>query len=795
MFLLFIPVIHVHADNSIASNELSFINAIYNRYVGNVANYDAAYEPFFQTALSNNLLNIYFRELCTEVTVSALVRGTNLSASDKAVARLVRSYANSNFRSIGTDAWSWLAGAPAFDCLLAANTARHAIPQATRDGLLNDLAYFARGMYGVNTPDYYRTRWTNKGDTPAEEANAVATFLLAAAKLLPDTGAGAVTAGERNGFYAQGRDLLLFSYSQCNQGCGLQIGAWLVNNHQIAPNPNYTMSLLTAYSEAGMLFRQANETLPADIFTTTLRSSIAQTAQVLQQSYLSSSFGYQGPFNMIRRDGTVLSSFDFGQMRYTLRNPDTTYPINSSIPVDRIDSLNQFILAGTSTVKSYVFSGDKVWRYDCDVAANPVDCWVVYQNTPLSRHWQDFQRRAETNPGWGGIAPPSHVDAITQWYLPNTTQLKSYIWSGGSVWHYICDAGGCTAQYTQLLSQTWPTADRDAAGWTANPPPTDAVDAISQFITPGTTQLDTYILRGNRVWAYRCTGVGTAQLSCFARYTNDLTAFWNQIGGNWSGAGWSANRPPDSGVDSFNQYYSPDGQRLLAYITKGNRVWAYECASGACAPKYTQTLTDFFSPIRETYKWPFEANQGSGQLIGVTDWGMDATFQNSAFSTIHSFAPQYASMYTSLQAEQIRRNRQVNPPLPPVFDNGTWLNQDFRGYYPVHPLQALTDGWQDPDPNTGKKFPGWSPPNLNVTVNSHFWLNMLAAKNHAVAYLMMTDRRGLLARFGTDPTPTPIPGDLNNDRRVNVADLRAALSQSPLSIFTYNLVAGNYGRP
>lgn len=43
-------------------------------------------------------------------------------------------------------------------------------------------------------------------------------------------------------------------------------------------------------------------------------------------------------------------------------------------------------------------------------------------------------------------------------------------------------------------------------------------------------------------------------------------------------------------------------------------------------------------------------------------------------------------------------------------------------------------------------------------------------------------------------TPTPIPGDLTMDRHVNMQDLLIALAQSPLNIFTYNLVVANYGR-
>lgn len=43
------------------------------------------------------------------------------------------------------------------------------------------------------------------------------------------------------------------------------------------------------------------------------------------------------------------------------------------------------------------------------------------------------------------------------------------------------------------------------------------------------------------------------------------------------------------------------------------------------------------------------------------------------------------------------------------------------------------------------------------------------------------------------PTPTPIPGDSNNDRHINFTDLDAFLKSAFQSIFPYNAIVTRYG--
>ncbi len=779
-------------ENPQASNELKFLIPIYNRYIGNLTNYEAVYASAFPYAVNNTGLNSYYRELCTQISVSRIVRGANLTASDKAVNRLVTTYNQSQFRSLVSEPWNWLIGAPGFDCMIAANLGRNAIPAAILNPLLDDLAYIARcALNGCAfaspltslpalTPAYYQANWVNKSNSSAEETNTTATFLLAAAQLLPNTGHGALTSAERTALYTRARDLIQYNTTHCDRGCPFLNNQNLVINHGINPNPNYTMSWLTGFTEAGMLFRQRNLALPTDIFTTAVSTAIGQSAQALQ-NYLTPTFGYTGTFNVVYDNGNNYpnASFDFGKMTYTMRNADLKFPVNSSIPVDHLDSMNAFMQSGSTYLKQYIFSGNKVWHYICNLVS-PVDCWAEYQVTPLNTFWQSIQLQ---NTAWSGSPPPGSIDSLTQWYTPGTTQLKTYIWSGNRVWHYMCDNGACNALYTQNLTQAWPTANTAAAGWTTTPPPSDRIDAISQYTIPGTNTLKTNLFKSGQMWSYQCDNIGTSSVNCYASYTKNLASFWQGITGSWT-----IPLPTDR-IDSFHQYYSPDGSTLKTYVVRDNQIWTYNCVPGSCNSGYTTTLNQYFSSIRETYKWPFEANQGSGQIVGVTDWGMDATFQNDAFAAIAVLSPQYASMYTNVQAEELRRGRHNEPPLPPNFVNGSWLNGNYIQHFNDSAVTYLTDGWLD-RPFDAK--PNFITPNLAQTTNFHGWLNFLAGKNGTMAYLFTTNTRYWLKRFDEI-----IPGDLNQDFRVDGLDAQYILSrfgQTGNNSFGFAPVSLNFGK-
>ena len=776
----FLPKTRIQTDSQaaacttpacLAANEKAFILPIYNKYIGeNSSRLDSLFEPIHSWAKNNNQYVSWYRALCSQAVATAIAKGSNLTNSDPYVQYFTRTYSSQEFRSIATTIYDYhVKHAATWDCLLAANLMRHVLPNNIKNTILDDIIYVTKAVLSDHTEGwltfYQNTALNNYGDSQAEESAAMASYLHLSAKLLQDVRpASGLNYAD---MLSQAKQLTEWAYSKCDGACSMRGPRWLVINHQIDPNPNYTLSLLTLPSELAMYYNQTGQPLPTDFFSSGLKSAVNNIAADLDR-YLSPNFSFQGQFDSVSFARNVADSYFYELTRYTLDGAPK-YPINSSIPTDKIDSSNAFILQGTSTGKQYIQAGDKIWHYTCQTNESPPYCRAEYQDT-LSHFWSSINLTLGLNNNWNTYPPPiDKVDAMSQWYLPQKPDLKSYIISGNRIWHYICSSGTCYAVYTKTFTENfWPSANWDIAGWTANPPPTQpkpndptkVLDAYVQFLIPNTREVRNYALRDNRVWASKCLDVDTPTQRCEAFYTKDLESFWKGITGDWTNTGWTANPPPSDYVDSFHQFYMPDNTTLKSYIFRDNRVWAYNCANGSCYPIYTQSLTDYFKEIKDQYKWPQYSSPNTPAVSGVSDWGHDATIQNSAFSSIYLVDPSTANLsrFQRLQTEQINRGRTVSTlPFPVNYSNGIWNSDTFTGTRPGRPVTYLMDGYRQINSATGRQFDlsVWTPATLDERVNTHWWLNLLAARNHAAAYLALAPEK-LMGSF-LEPTPTRTP--------------------------------------
>ncbi|HRN70739.1 MAG TPA: hypothetical protein PLS49_06175, partial [Candidatus Woesebacteria bacterium] len=78
----------------------------------------------------------------------------------------------------------------------------------------------------------------------------------------------------------------------------------------------------------------------------------------------------------------------------------------------------------------------------------------------------------------------------------------------------------------------------------------------------------------------------------------------------------------------------------------------------------------------------------------------------------------------------------------------------------------MSDGFDTPQPPERK-------------VNAHWWFNMLAGKNHSMAYLALTDKKILGSFDETLPTNTPFP--TNTPRPTNTLVPTATNTPRPTS--------------
>lgn len=831
---------NLSVNDTLANNELLFTKSVNDKFLGDISGtkeeqfqkVSGLYGPIFDSRLTAGYFDKMggYREFCVLASINAVSRGASMSVDDPYFRYFVSRWNSAQFRDLYPqsykDIYFFLQPYTAYECMLSANLMRDELKQipgkvnssiTLLDEILDDLSYAGRSMYDKYfiSPEraveiYGANAMVNYGDTQAEESGATAVFFHAASKLLPETGYGAINNTERTNWYDLAKAVIAWSYTKCDGSCSFRerypdntnpmpanSNLWLVHNHQIENNPDYTLALPTFYGEMAMIYNQFGNNifpdpvtgktseLPQDIFTPAMKTAANSMASDIYKT-LSPDFSFQGPFNIVSGDKTILATYNFENARYTMIDSGKPLGISSSIPVNNIANISGFVLADaggnpTKTLKMYVENENHRWHYTCDLSPNGI-CKAEYQYEDLKKESWDAIKDSATiwqpQPPTGGSGQ-SAIDAASYFYNPLAQgQLKAYFYKGDRGWHYICENGTCTAQYTKSLSGFWPNGNREVAGWVTNPPPESDVDTVSQFVIPNSTVVKTYLTKGNRIWSYVVDQTKSTDDEKYkAAYTDTLTNFLTRYF-NISGV---------NQIDSLVQYYLTDSATLQTLIFSGDKVWKYDCTGYSandpmdngvtCAsvitpdyigkrndkmvPIYIGNLADYFWKIYYQFKWPqFNLNDPMKQRVGVTDWGRDATFQNLSFAGFYILNPEimiHLDKYNALQAEELKRNRDKGiTPFPINFENGAWNYNDFAGA--VVGGDRLMDGFrqagQDFDTNIEFLFQKYKP-------YRQWSLNLLAAGVHLKAYLALTSNKGLITEFSKNPdnilsTPKPV---------------------------------------
>ena len=735
--------------NAFVKNEYDFINQLYLKYIGNKTTaqiadtYQEVYDEF-KPGINNSA--DFYRGICSLGTINAIAKEGKLDMSDPFSEYFRNKYNSNEFLFIldfekKRGGWH-VRSAPGFDCLIAASAMRDVLGDK-KNQIVKDIGTFVRGIessllqestdlkFDGTIVGYYKgLAATNIGDSQAEEALAVASLFEAASNFLPSSGEGSITEDERKRWHETARDLAKWAITKGCTNCSIQNDNWLINNHNMSPNPNYTLSLLTAYSEIALASKQkgnniVGNTLPADIFDVTLANDLTEVGKSVD-NYLSTNFSFEGGFKIIDFSGNTETNFDYRNTHYTL----TGEMINTSTPIASVDSMNQFVTPEGS-LKSYLYHDDRTWSYTCDLNNN--NCKADGQNSKLS-DWLGGVNGKEQAWNTSTYPLPTRVDSVNQWYKDDNN-LLTFIYSGNRVWHFICTknpngtGSTCNAQYTKTLSDHFSNVV-----WSGNK---NRLDSVSEFVVPNTNTLKGYIFKDSSYWVYSCDKTNYPN-SCTAEPNNirTLSGLWDAVSVNNFPGVWD---PPKDAVDSIHQYYNPAGE-LISVVTRGAKIWIYSCPD--CKAVTTQTLKQYFEPIQYKWKWPMFAQDGTEQLIGVSDWGMDGTFQNSAFSTLYLVNNvENFDIYQRLQQEEIRRKRNTSTlPLPSEFTNNKWNYNALTTTRVAGVLFNMRDG-------------SGPPQTVERKINAHWWFNMLVGKNHSMAYLALTDKK-ILGAFD-EPVPTP----------------------------------------
>jgi hypothetical protein len=186
----------------------------------------------------------------------------------------------------------------------------------------------------------------------------------------------------------------------------------------------------------------------------------------------------------------------------------------------------------------------------------------------------------------------------------------------------------------------------------------------------------------------------------------------------------------------MTQFFDGTGA-LVTHVFKGDRLWKYVCSGAGCVGAHTKRLVDQWRPVRNQLAW---ATSVRTKYTGVCDWGFDAAVQNSAyaFNALRETTGSYhKSRYAKLHA---KRRLTERPYFPPVQRGARWrFTEDLTAADTMATgAGCVADNWQHLDTN-GQPTPFAGMYTRSMQTRAHWWHNMLAAYNAAIAFLLLTD--------------------------------------------------------
>ncbi|PJE63685.1 hypothetical protein COU89_01955, partial [Candidatus Roizmanbacteria bacterium CG10_big_fil_rev_8_21_14_0_10_45_7] len=266
-----------------ANNELKFIKSILPLYVNNVTTYGNLYN-YVRNRPPLTISNSYYRAVCSLATLYGIDQKAHqqpILFNDRGFQMMYFNVTNKYNNDLHTDLFYlrhplnpefWISPAVGFDCLLAANVMREAMPNDDKLVLSN----FAQLAYDLSSDDidftvekYKKLQREDKGNGRGEEAGFDASYLTAAAELLPDESLEPFGQPEvvRNRFRKRAGELIGYAFSQCENDCPFTTNSYLMANHNMYPNALYTQSVMTSAAEIAMIYKQLNQEMPEVIRT------------------------------------------------------------------------------------------------------------------------------------------------------------------------------------------------------------------------------------------------------------------------------------------------------------------------------------------------------------------------------------------------------------------------------------------------------------------------------------------------------------------------------------------------
>jgi len=717
------PFEHTESHVATTSDERAFLERAYETFVAKATT--STYAPLREGGTPTDLNN-YYRTTCSAALVGAL-RARVVGVGPAPVVLTWIRDAIAAYPNFKEASWGYhVRWAPAVDCLLAASVATPWLSASERSTLRKNVAVVADAVF--SPAEYLRTGKSLPGNSQAEEAALAADLLYIASRL-----AGS-SAQQRDGWRRRAADLFRYAASipkgsapyegeafrrKAANGTSLGDDQYVVSNHGMEVNPYYSLGALISYADATVVARATGESLPPGISveqTTWNDGKVVHDQLGVRQIFAGgmkrvdrTTFGWKGTYRFIGEAGEHKNAnavFDYGAQTQTI----PIFPPNSElfIPTNGAGSVTQFFDPFDGKVKSYQIDGGEIRAFECGQEVRGWFCRARYK-ARLAELWSKSSVLDQSKYGAYPI-PTSNIDTFAQWVEADGS-VGSDVYAGNRVWRYVCSGNPRVCRAVDSVPLSTHLA---RFGFTASTAPISRVDAASAFIhIDGTGRR--YWVSGNRIYRAVCRADFTG---CSAASSTLAEQF----------AGLTVSPPlPTDRVDSLVQYVMND--TLHTYVFRGDRLWKYECTSNGCRGRFSNSIADQWRGITNQERW---ASGAIDVLRGVTDWGVQATMMNATFALANVLGVD-GGAYGALLSHQRKVLKLADRPLlPSTFDpsTGRFGYGRFGKAMPVTRYGTLVE-LQD----------GWLPRHIGPyeRLNAFTWMNIFAARNHAIAFMLKSD--------------------------------------------------------
>ena len=277
----------------------------------------------------------------------------------------------------------------------------------------------------------------------------------------------------------------------------------------------------------------------------------------------------------------------------------------------KVEAVERFYDPG-NRVRTLIFQGTRVWRYDCD--ASLTNCEAVYTKT-LSEWLADIGHQAN----WAFLPDAnSSIDAISSYYIHNNNQIRFTFSQSNSLWTFIChragtDLNNCRAESAYSTVNAW-LASVNRNNWDVFVPDNAPIEGLDFHLTPSGNKIRAQFNQGKLIWRYDCD-LGMADIAnCSAvSWTTSMPSVGNWLLPVAGLTNWNVQPSTNTGLDDMVMYDTADNLYARVLLFQGNNIWPFSCDKDFAGDDFNNCQAESKQSLGQWLEWINKSNWVSNQ--------------------------------------------------------------------------------------------------------------------------------------------------------------------------------------